>query len=186
MRRLAALLLALGLVAVLAAGCETGTLGSEVPTVLESIDTGPDASPPDDGSDVAEPPTLAPVPSGAKAGAKCDAAFKTWVDWWVAYTTSEDTSDESDDPNAVPSNLPSGDPDQLEHTVFNSCTLTELAAANASHLIKSDTGDPPYPYIEYEIGWSVAAWCDEDSDIVADTKLCAPYASPSPNASPSP
>ncbi len=180
LRRMAAILVAAGLVAVVAVGCDTGQLGSESPTVVESADTGIDAAPSDDTSgDVEDPPTLAPVAPGVKAGAKCDAAFKAWVDWWVAFTSPDASEDPSYDPNAAPPE-PSGDPDQLEHTVFDTCTLTELGAANAAHPVLLDSGEPPSPYIEYEVGWFVAGLCDDDSDIIGDTKLCAPYASPSP------
>jgi hypothetical protein len=179
LRRLATLLLVIGLTAVLAVACDTGALDS--PSVVASLDAGVDASPTDDTStDVEDPPTLAPVPSGVKAGAKCDAAFKAWVDWWVAATNTDDTTDPSSDPAAASSDLLAGDPDKLDHTLFDSCTLAELGAANADHPVTLDSAEPPAPYIDEEIGSYVAGLCDEEPDVIGDTKLCAPYASPSP------
>jgi hypothetical protein len=180
LRRIAALLAVAGLVAILAVGCETGGIAS--PAVEASLDAGLDALPTDDTSDnVEEPPTLAPVPPGVKAGAKCDAAFTAWVDWWVAFTSPDESAAAGYDPDAVSSDMPPGDPDKLERTVFDTCTLAELGAANAAHPITLDPTESPSPYIEYEVGWFVQGLCDDDSDIIGDSKLCAPYASPAPS-----
>ncbi len=176
LRWIAALLLA----AFVVAGCEGGTLGSETPTVVDSPTDGVDATLSGDTStDVADPPTLAPVPPGVTAGPKCDAAFKTWVDWWVAVTSTDTSLDPSFDPNATPSEVP-GDPDKLDHDLFSSCTLAELGAANAAHPVTLEPGDPPAPYIQEEIGSYVAGLCDEEPDVIGDTELCKPSPSPSP------
>ena len=179
LHRIGALLAVALSIAILSVGCEGGELGS--PTVGVSLAPGVVPSPTDeDSAGVGEPPSLAPVPPGVKAGPKCEAAFKAWVDWWVVTTGPEASSDPGDNGAEVPSGLPSGDPDALERTLFDTCTLAQLVAANAAYLVALEADEPPSPYITDEIGYTVAGLCDTDADVVGHTKLCKATASPSP------
>ena len=177
-RRIAAPLAVAGLLCALFAACDASQPGS--PTIAAGVPSGL-ASPTDGDSDgVDGPPSLAPVPAGVKAGPKCEAAYKAWVDWWVVTTGPDSSADPSEDGVEVPSNLPPGDPNVLERTLFDTCTLAQLGAANATYLVTLEAGEPPAPYITDEIGYTVAGLCDTDDDVVAGTKLCKAVASPSP------
>ena len=165
------------LVGSIAVGCAISTSASGTPTAAVDEGSFPiDESPGDEQFSDELPPTLAPVPSGATASPACDAAFLAWVTWWQAFMASTDPSD----PDATPSGEPPGDPDQLEHAVFDRCSVEDMAAANVNHPIVVDPDESPIPYIDYDVGWFVDGMCQDDTDIIGDTKLCQGRPSPSP------
>ena len=175
-RRPAALAVAWLVLVLLAVACATppsatvgpsagGGIGQPDESALasdEPIDEG-------DGSAAAdEPPSLAPVPAGAKAAPACDAAFKAWVDWWQASADADNQTD----PDATPADEPSGDPYDLERVVFEKCSIEDMAIANARHPWAPDPEESPGPYLDYDVRTYVADLCEADSDIIGDTALC--------------
>ncbi len=150
-----------------------GSIGQPDESALasdEPIDEG-------DGSDqVDEPPTLAPVPSGAKAKPACEAAYTAWVDWWQASAAADNQSD----PDASAAEEPSGDPYELERVVFEKCSIEDMAIANARHPVVLDPEESPVPYIDYDVRTFAEDTCQIDADIIGDTVLCQGLPSPSP------
>ena len=173
-----ALLAAAWIVALVLAGCATSgpvvappasgqVIAPEESAVGpdESLDEGPDSSDEDLGT---EPPTLAPVPAGAKAKPACDAAYKAWVDWWQASALAPEPSD----PDATPTDYPPGDPYELERVVFEKCSVEDMAIANARHPVAFEEGDQPAPYIDYDVRTWISDTCQIDADVIGDTPLC--------------
>ena len=64
--------------------------------------------------------------------------------------------------------------------MFDRCSVEDMAAANANHPIVLDPDESPIPYIDYDVGWFVDGMCQDDTDIIGDTKLCQGRPSPSP------
>jgi hypothetical protein len=174
---LAVLWLVLVLLAV-ACGSSSSTAGPSAGDVGQPDQSGLSSDEPIDAGDgsVDEPPTLAPVPSGAKAKPACDAAYKAWVDWWQASAAADNQSD----PNASPAEEPSGDPYELERIAFEKCTIEDMAIANARHPVILDPEESPVPYIDYDVRTFAQDTCQIDADIIGDTVLCQRLPSPSP------